>query len=434
MRQGGVQWLAIVFGAVFWSGIALGARTLDMTDAISMGLQANEGVLAQRENVQGAEYGIRSARGAFGPSLSTGYEYTRYDEQRLSAGSEHDTFGATVSVTQPLFTGFRLLSSLEKAGIEKELAAARLDRTELDLILDIQQNFLDLLKARDDVRSARDSLARLESLLKVATAFYDVGLKPKLDVLQARVDVATAEQELLSARLAEQTGTARLNTLLNLGVGEEVRYVGELEFRPFSLSFKECFRRAMARRPDLRIAAKSVEAAGKDAALVAADFYPSVQAEWNYTRRGDTPFVNGAEFLEPSTWRAGVGMSWKVFEWGRTVNARRQADRNVSRLEAEYRDLVSNVAYEVKANHLQIREAEKRISVARKGVESARESYRMARARYQAQVGTYTDVLDAQAGQTRSEAALTRALAEYQGAVARLYASIGERNMDLVPE
>ncbi len=434
MKKGGLQGLTILFATVLWTGTVFGARTLDLAGAISEGLQANQGIQAQRETLLGAEYGIRSARGAFGPAVDTGYTYTRQDERRLSSGGELDTFGATVSVTQPLFTGFRLLSSYEKAKIQKDIATARMNNAELELILGIQQNFLNLLQARENVRSARDSLTRLESLLKVALAFYDVGLKPKLDVLQARVDVATAEQELLSAELAEETAQARLNSLLNLAVDEEVHYVGELEFRPLTLSFPECIARAERNRPDLLLAAITVESAGKDADLVAADLYPSVAAKFDYSRSGDTPFVNGAESLEPSSWRAGVNMSWKVFEWGRTANAHRQARKNISRLEAEYRDLISSVIFEVKANYLQVREAEKRIAVARKGVVAARESYRMAKARYQAQVGTHTDVLDAQAGQTGSEAALTRALAEYQGAVAELYVSIGDRNPALIPE
>ena len=434
MKKGGLQGLTILFATVLWTGTVFGARTLDLAGAISEGLQANQGIQAQRETLLGAQYGIRSARGAFGPSIGTAYEYSRYDVKRSGGGLEHDTFGARVSVSQPLFTGFSLLSSYEKAKIQKDQAKARVAGAELNLILNIQQNFLTLLQARENLKSARDSLVRLKSLLKVAKAFYEVGLKPKLDVLQAQVGVATAEQELLAAELAEETQRVRLNTLLNLSVNEEVEYVGVLKYQPFTMNFEECFALAGKLRPDLQVAARSVDVAGMDAKLVAADLYPALSADFSYTRQGDGPFVNGAEYLSPSAWQAGVNVSWKVFEWGKTVNAHRQAQKNISRLEAEYRDLLSNVAYEVKTNLLKIREAEKRIAVARTGVESARESYRMAGARYKAQVGTYTDVLDAQAGQTQSEAALTKALAEYQSAVANLYASIGERNPGLTPK
>ena len=57
----------------------------------------------------------------------------------------------------------------------------------------------------------------------------------------------------------------------------------------------------------------------------------------------------------------------------------------------------------------------------------------MAVARYEAQVGTNTDVLDAQSGQTLSEASLNGALAAYEQAVAALYGSMGLKNPGLLP-
>jgi Outer membrane protein len=110
---------------------------------------------------------------------------------------------------------------------------------------------------------------------------------------------------------------------------------------------------------------------------------------------------------------------------GKTYYGEKQAQKNVSRLAQEYLNLENEAAFEVKKNFLQIREAEKRIAAAKQGLIAAKESYRMAVARYEAQVGTNTDVLDAQSGQTLSEASLNGALAAYEQAVAALYGSMG---------
>jgi outer membrane protein TolC len=58
----------------------------------------------------------------------------------------------------------------------------------------------------------------------------------------------------------------------------------------------------------------------------------------------------------------------------------------------------------------------------------------MALARYQAQVGTNTDVLDAQANVSSSEAQLIQALADYQNALSTLFIAMGEKNAGLVTE
>ena len=104
------------------------------------------------------------------------------------------------NIMQPLFTGFALQSGYERAVLEKEASEQGVRLAELALIFKVQANFLGLLQAKENVKSEHDSLLRLRSHLKVIQAFYDVGLRPKLDVLQAQVKVSDAEQALLMAK------------------------------------------------------------------------------------------------------------------------------------------------------------------------------------------------------------------------------------------
>jgi outer membrane protein TolC len=159
-----------------------------------------------------------------------------------------------------------------------------------------------------------------------------------------------------------------------------------------------------------------------------------VAADFNYIRQGEDPLVHGGDYHTPSHWNAQVGMKWTFFEWGKTYYGEKQAEKNVSRLGQEYLNLENDASFEVKKSFLQIQAAEKRISAARQGLIAAKESYRMAVARYEAQVGTNTDVLDAQAKQTLSEASLHEALSDYERAVAELYGAMGQRNPELLAQ
>ncbi len=420
----------------FWVFAGWAGETLTMKDAVEIGLKSNPSILAVREALLASDYAIKSAKAAFGPSMSTQYGYSRLDERPQSFGRDVgslDNWELSFNVYQPLFTGFNLLTTHEKAILQKEQVASQLENAELQLIVAIQDAFLRLLQARENVRSAEDSLLRLRSQLKVNTAFYDVGLRPKLDMLQAEVDVATAEQLLAVAQNNVETTAAQINTLLGKDVNAAVEYVGSLEYFPVSLTLDECLERAAQSRPDLRIARQSVMLAEKDTVLAAVPYYPQVGADFNYIREGNEPFVNGGDDHTPSQWNAQVGLKWTFFEWGKTYYGEKQAQKNVSRLAQEYLNLENEASFEVKKNFLQIREAEKRIAAAKQGLIAAKESYRMAVARYEAQVGTNTDVLDAQSGQTLSEASLNGALAAYEQAVAALYGSMGLKNPALLP-
>lgn len=413
---------------------AYAAQTYDMAGSVEQGLKANPSVKAARSAVKAAEHGRKSARGSFGPAASVNYNYLHRDEKPTTSGvtsGDQDSWTLHLNVSQPLFTGLRILSTYEKAALSSELSQSELEDARLALTQAIQVNFLELLKARADVKSAQDSLERLKSQLQVTRSFFDVGLRPRLDVLQAEVDAAQAEQNLVKAENYVETQRVRLHTLLNLPPDSDTVYEGELEYMPFLLDLDECLERAYQNRPDLMIAAKSVEIAKKDSKISASAFYPSISADFDLYRQGDDPMVDGSQYKDPTYWTAGVNLSWTFFEWGKNYHAYKQARGKVSQLQYEADNLQNEISYEVKSNFLSLRESEKRIEVAKAALAAAKESYRMAQARYQAQVGTNTDVLDAQAKLTQSEADLTQALADYQQALAKLYRSMGVINPSL---
>ena len=425
-----------VFVMLFLAAPGLAAENMAMKDAVEAGLKSNPSILAAKESLVAADYAVQSSKAAFGPSLSTQYGYVRLDERPTSNNitvGTLDNWEMTFNVHQPLFTGFNLLTTYEKSLLQKDQAASQIDNAELQLIVAIQNTFLQLLQARENVRSAQDSLVRLKSQLKVNTAFYEVGLRPKLDMLQAQVDVATAEQLLLAAQNNVDTLTARLNTLIGRDANADVEYVGSLGYFPLPLTLEDCLQRALKNRPDLLIARQTVMVAEKDAKLAAVPYYPQVAADFNYIRAGEDPLVQGGDYHDASEWNAQVGMKWTFFEWGKTYYGVKGAEKNVSRFTQEYRNLENEATFAVKESYLQIKEAEKRIAAAKEGLVAARESYRMAVARYEAQVGTNTDVLDAQSAQTLAEASLNGALSAYGRAVAGLYGAMGEKNPELLP-
>jgi len=412
--------------------------TLDLRQSVERGLVANPTIVGARAQLQGSDYMVNSSLADFFPTATASYGFSRYGEQpKTTAGAnsgDQTTWTGRLNIHQPIFMGFKLLNTHQKARLTKEQNDANLTQAELSLISAIQTNFLGHLKAKMDVKSAQDSVERLQSQLKVTQAFFDVGLKPKLDVLQAEVDLATAEQNLLKAKNSHDTTRAKLNSLLNLPLEAPVEYVGDLVYAPFGLDLNECLNRAYKSRPDILMGIKSVQMAEKDAGITASDFYPQVTADMDFYRKGDQPGLSGSPNLSEtgkSYMTVGASASWTFFQWGSTFYKYKSADETVNKVRAALDNTRLGAGYEVKQGMLSQREAADRIGVAKKSVDAARESYRMALARYQAQVGTNTDVLDAQAKVSNSEAQLSQALTDYQTAISSLYVAMGEKNPEL---
>ena len=410
---------------------------VSMPEAVQRALKFNPSLGSQESQSRSSEEGRKSARGAFGPKLGMSYTAVKQERKSSPASSRPPELGAyswAVEVSQPVFQGFRLLATYQKAALQSDSDKASLRKAELDMTEQVQTYFLDYLRAEENVRSERDSLARLRDQLRITKDFYDVGLRPRLDVLQAEVNVSQAENRLIQVENNRDTYLAKLNTLLGLPATARAAYTGKLVHVPFRRSLEQCLEAAYRQRPDLYMAAKSVEIAGKDQRVAQSDYYPQVEAYYNINQTGNTPDLqrSGDRSSRGTTWEVGARATWNVFQWGTTYYADKQAGWLVTKMRYEEEDLKLQVGYDIKSKLLAVHEAEKRISVAEKGVEQATEAYNVALARYQEQVGTNFDVLDASSKLTTAQASLTSAKADYLTALAQIYVAMGEFHPDLM--
>ena len=417
-------------------------QRIGMSEAVEHALRFNPGLGAQEAESRSSEEGRKSARGAFGPRLGLSYSATKTESKRdpsATMGTKNPKMGVYswgVEVTQPIFQGFRLLSTYQKAALQADSDKASLRKAELDMTEQVQTAFLEYLKAGENTRSMRDSLTRLREQLRIAQAYFEVGLSPRLDVLQAEVDVSEAESLLIEAENTQATTLAKLNTLLGFDATAVNTYTGTLKEVGFRYTLEQCLELAYRQRPDLYVAQKAVEIARKSQKEVQSDYYPQIEGYYSMTQSGNTPGMqrSGENGSHVTNWEVGAQATWNVFEWGTTYYADKQAGWQVTKMRYEQENLKLEVGYDIKSKYLAVQEARKRIAVAQNSVAQATEAYNVALARYHEHVGTNFDVLDASANLTSAQSSLTGAKADYLTALSQIYVAMGEYHPDLLRE
>ena len=412
--------------------------TFTMDQAVRHALDYNPSVAAEEAQALSSEEGRKSDLAAFGPKLSTSYSW--YKQARSTSVSNasglpnRGTYSWTIEVSQNLFNGFATLGEYQKQALQAESDRAALRSSELDMTQSVQETFISYLCALEFVRAQKEAVARLADQLAITQGFHDVGLRPRLDVLQARVDLGEAEQALITQENTCETTKAQLNTLLGLPATSDVRYAGSLVEPKFEKTLDECLEVAYRMRPDLYVGYKAVEMAIRDRLIARSGYYPSVEAYYNITKSGNTFDLEkaGSNSSRSTVWEVGAMLSWDVFQWGTTYFSDQQAGWLVAKARSEVHSLTLNAGYDVKEKYLALREARKRISVCRQTVSHAREAWESALAQYREQVGTNFDVLDASSNLLTAESDLTSARGDYLTALARLYVAMGEFNPDLL--
>ncbi|MBD3650951.1 MAG: efflux transporter outer membrane subunit, partial [Alcanivorax sp.] len=182
-------------------------------------------VLRQRPDIQQAEYSLKAAnanigaaRAAFFPRIAlTGSAGTASSELSglFESGSESWSFSPSISL--PIFSGGRNRANLDVAEVRRDQNVARYEQT----IQTAFQEVSDALQARGSFTEQEQAQQALVTAtrrsLALAEARYEQGADDYLAVLDARRELLSAEQELVSVRLQKLANRITLYRALGGG-------------------------------------------------------------------------------------------------------------------------------------------------------------------------------------------------------------------------
>jgi len=428
--------VALLFGNSGPGNAEEAGDSLTLDQSIGIALERSALVHSAQQEVHGAEFKKNRALSDFFFKLKSGYSFSTLNEppsiKQVQVPGEpeiflgpQDTFTFTLSVEQPLFTGGALITSYQLAKLGIDVARIQQIQAVMDLIRRVKEAYYAILKAEKILGVANQAVEQVTEHVKVAQAFYQVGLIPKNDLLEAEVELAQTKQDLIRAENGVSIANSKFNTELRRDIHEPVAIVDTLTYVPFTTELEDCIQTAYEQRPEVQEVKVKVEQARKEVTLARSDYFPDLSFRFNYERMGDKSNVKGNDFRDAERWEVTVGAEWAFWEWGKThfmVNESKVRLLQAIDAEIQVRD---GVTLEVKEAFLNLKESEKNIFVAETAIEQAKENFRMNKERYQEQVATTTDVLDAQTLLAQAQKNYYNALSDYNIDRARLERAIG---------
>jgi outer membrane protein len=408
-----------------------GDPVITLQDAIRLAIERNLDIQLFREEIDFARNRQNEARTGFLPKLKTEYGYLHPSTTKEDFAGAHiktideNQYHFTGRIEQPIFTGFATLSTYELARLGLNSAKIQLERARLDIILRVKENYIGIIQAEKIREVAEQSVRQLKENLKVAENFYRVGLSPKIDVLDAETRLGDAELQLIRATNDVAVRKANLNTVLRQSVDTPVAVEDILTTAPYEKSYDASQETALKYRPEVLDAETQVASAEQQITFAKSGYYPEVTFRANLYRLGDTPGVDGSEYVLRQTWDVGAVATWTLFEWGKTRYAVFQQEARLRQAKETLEKVKDSVQLEVKSEYLTLGAAYEAIGVARKAVISAEENFRISTERYKEQVATSTEVLDAQTRLTQAKSNYTNAIAVFNVEVARLIRAMG---------
>lgn len=405
----------------------LADRVLTVNDAVTIALETQPQIQARLSEYAAARFRVDQALAPLLPQFAASVSTTRSRGTvlgRVGAPTAvvtrdfAETFGARVALSQLLFDFGKTSASTDAS---RRLADISLEDVELQrqlITLAVKEAFTNINFAERLIRVSLQALERAELNLRSARGFFQVGTRPKSDVIRAEVDIANARVDVIRARNAERVARVALNTAMGLPADAPTRIHDNLVHEPFELDRQRLLEEALRRRPEYRQVRLGVDAADAVRRRATRDFLPDVTGSGSYgATRSD---LNEA-------WEVTLALTWSIFDGGSRVARHREALANLEAAQARVRALELEVGREVDQAVLAVSETEERIQATRVAVESAQELFRLAQGRFDAGVGTILELTDAQLALTLAQNTEAEALADFRIALARLERAVGRR-------
>ncbi len=408
-------------------------RRISLAEAIAIALHDNRSLKAVAFSTEAAGAEIGVARGAMIPRLDANENFSYSDNpvqvfsdllvqqdfnqsdfalSQLNHPGFLSNFGSQVRLSFPLFAGGRLIAAYRAAGFAADGARWQAIQARQGVEFAVVQAYYTAALAEQRMAVVDRALAAARAHLKRAQDLFGQGMVVNSDVFRTRVLVGTFEQQRIQAE--SQLDISRANLAHELGDEDQ-------EFAPLAPptglessaaplgALDALVARAVADRPEVKIADSRIRQAQQAVTVARADYLPTVEIAGVYendserlVRAGN----NGALFM---TGRL------KLFNGLPTQSKVDAARAELARASVLAEDLRRSMALEVETAYRTLAAARLGLEVARSDVAYAESALKTLEDRYGSGLAINVAVLDAQT--TREETDMRLVAAQVDVAV-----------------
>jgi outer membrane protein TolC len=441
---------------------AVPAGPLTLEQILDLAESRSEAVRIARAGVARAGGELLRARSGLFPQLSAAASYDRalasefdgvFDnvaiggdggEQPADGGLEDLPFGrantwrASLSLTQNIYTGGRIAAQQAIATAGREVAEVGVSTARGQLLFEVTQAYYDAALSERLVTIADASLQQAGATLQQTQAGFDAGTQPEFEVLRARVARDNQTPQLIRSRVNRDVAFLRLKQLLELPADYDLQLadvlgddtqappavfaarVADVESaqsaNPASYTLQ-----ASAQLPDrtpVTEAAAAVRLREASLRLAEAERKPNLSVNSTYTR---VAYPTGVlPTFDRTNWSVGASVTLPILTGGRQRGDEAVARAELDSAQAQLQQVQELSALDTRSAWAELLAARAAWEASAGTVQQANRAYEIADVRYRAGVSTQLELSDSRLLLQQAEANRAQAARDLQVARARV--------------
>ena len=444
--------------------------TMTLVDCVEYAISHDPNLSVSYERIKAAKASIGESRSNYAPRLTARVNYNHNSNQGSRIVNSHDnSLGFNVGISELIWDFGRTKARIDMAKFDTESAQYDYDWEVLSVIYDVKINYYKVLSALAKLDIYEQNV-RIQILNFDRTkAMFDEGLKSKIDVVNAQVNLADAKIQLVEGRNTLQTSIIALknsmfyqeddpfiventenfaflkadyrkkienmmtikpisnivkktdNGLIMLTSGiEHNDIIQNFEFKPLAISKQEAVNQALELRPDLKSNRMLAEVQTQSLKAIKKQYAPEINSDitWGYTK-------NESTYSSPLQFGASIGLGSL-----NPVSIHYQVQQAQSYLDIALYNIniaKADIFYEVQNNYVNMRTLEKKIPLLSEKIKATLENFELADGRYSVGLNNYVELQDALANYNTAQLNFVEAVFNYNSARETLLKSMGVR-------
>ena len=442
--------------------------TMSLEECVNYAIEHNPNLAIGVQQIKAAESGIGQQKASFAPRLTARVNYNHLTNNGSRIANTHtNSIGFNAGISQLIWDFGKTTARINMAKFDTQSAKFDYDFDVLNIVYQVKMNYYNVLRSLANLDIYEQNV-RINTLNYERTkAMFDEGLKSKIDVVNAEVNLADSKIQLVDAQNNLATNVLALKNSMyysdsksfivqnteNFGFLkadykkkiqslEEVKPSGvnfkknedglimltsgiehndiiqDYKISPYKLSRQEAVDKALENRPDLKSNRMLAKVQEESLKAIKRSYAPEITADvgWSYTKNESTytsPFQVGASMglgsLNP------IGIHYQIKEGEAYLDI---ANHNVNIAKQD-------IYWEVQENYINMRQLERKIPLMSQKVKASLENFELADGRYSVGLNNYVELQDALANYNNAQLSFVQAVFEYNVARETLRNSMG---------
>lgn len=372
----------ILFGLIFWAGLAHAQESLTLKECYELALKRSETIGMQKELIKETEGQMLVALSTALPKVAFAYSEKWQDQRGLQHGEQYDP-EAKFTLTQPLFTGFKEIAAVGASRHVGKQRQAELKRAQELLFTDVADAFYLYLSYQEDEEAVSDIRKALTDRVAELQKRESIGKSRLAEVASAEAKLSKTEATLEGVRAQKEVAAELLAFL----VGRSIERVVAEDFPQENPSL-DILAQEVDKRADVVAAKESFESYKNNVTSARSAFLPNVSLAGNaYTQRPDT--------YEGNDWDATLTVNVPIFNGTTDIGLYDQARAQKNSADLRLSQARRKALLEIRSAYAQWQANIRRVTALEKSVAAFEKNYDLQLKDFQNNLVNALDVLTA---------------------------------------